>query len=77
MVFVAFDIGDFAFFHMHVDPAAAGTHVTSGLADFVRDFRRQIEVWFVEGHGCSFQVMDVRIRLATASPVKSVRQNGR
>ena len=40
VVAVAFDIGDLALFHMHVDAAAAGAHVAGGAADLVRDLGR-------------------------------------
>ena len=46
---VAFDVGDLfrtigGLFHVHVDAAAAGAHVASGLADFVRDLRRRVDL---------------------------------
>ncbi len=37
MVPVALDVGDLSRLHVHVDAAAAGTHVAGGLADLVAD----------------------------------------
>ena len=42
VIAVALDIGNFAIFHMHIDPAPAGAHVASGLADLIPGFWRQI-----------------------------------
>ena len=48
VVFVALDIGHLHFagrigLEMHIDPAAAGTHVAGGLFDLVRHVRREVE----------------------------------
>ena len=48
MVLVAFDIGDLAVLHMHVDPAAAGTHVAGRPAHLVRDLGRCIKLRLIE-----------------------------
>ena len=50
VVTVAFDIGDFAVLHVHVDPAAAGAHVACGLADLVRDLGGCVDVRLLEWH---------------------------
>jgi len=47
MVSVAFDIGNFAFLHVDVDPTAAGAHVAGRFADLIGDFGREINLWLV------------------------------
>ena len=50
MIFVAFDIGNFAFLHMHIDPAAAGAHVAGRFAHLVRDVRACVKIRLRMGH---------------------------
>ena len=49
VIFVALDILYLAVLHMHVNPAAAGTHVASGFADLVGDMRRRARRRFARG----------------------------
>ena len=62
MIAVALDIGDLeiakrVLFHVDVNAAAAGTHVTGGFADLVRDFGAQVQrglLWVIVSPGGSF-----------------------
>ena len=44
MVAIALDIADPALFQMHIDAAAAGAHIAGGLADFVRNRGRGVNL---------------------------------
>jgi len=50
MVFVALDVGNLAFFHVNVDPAAAGAHVTCGFTNLVGNLGRCVQYGLVFGH---------------------------
>ena len=50
VVSVALNVGDLAVFHVDVNPAATGAHVTCGLADFVRHLWRCLKFRLLECH---------------------------
>ena len=61
VVFVAFDIGNFAFLHVYIDAATTGAHVAGGFTDFVANFRGRVHDWLIKSHNSSSgSVLDVQ-----------------
>jgi hypothetical protein len=60
MIAVALDVSNFTRFHMHIDPAAAGTHVTGGAANLVTDRVVWCKTW-LGVHGYSLCAHKIRL----------------